>query len=158
MDETALDLLADQNSIMIADPTIEDSFRKDLNWYYEEAVAAIESGVLLDDSFDPLGPIVDVTDVLGNPLADTTKCKTEDDTTGTATNTATTITATATATTDKDTRNTLPIILNIGGEENVEDELNNVDDNISIGLGIGIGLGIDVGSDENNGDVADFFF
>ncbi|XP_067647239.1 myb-like protein Q [Eurosta solidaginis] len=31
MDETALDLLADQNSIMIADPTIEDSFRKDLN-------------------------------------------------------------------------------------------------------------------------------
>ncbi|XP_053957289.1 uncharacterized protein DDB_G0283357 [Anastrepha ludens] len=31
MDETALDLLADQNSIMIADATIEDSFRKDLN-------------------------------------------------------------------------------------------------------------------------------
>ncbi|CAD7004399.1 unnamed protein product [Ceratitis capitata] len=31
MDETALDLLADQNSMMIADPTIEDSFRKDLN-------------------------------------------------------------------------------------------------------------------------------
>lgn len=54
MDVAGLQMLSDQNPIMIADPNIEDSFRRDLNWYYEEAVAAIESGVLLEDTYEAL--------------------------------------------------------------------------------------------------------
>lgn len=67
IDEPGLQILTDQSPIMISDPScMEDTFRRDLNWYYEEAVAAIESGVFFDDSFDSLGPLVEITSGVSN--------------------------------------------------------------------------------------------